>query len=394
MSAAPPSASAHPALLRRQYFETLLGVRFGGGNAVRLLRNGDQIFPAMLDAIAAAEHRIEFLTFVYWTGDIAGKFADALSAKAREGVTVRVLLDAFGAKKMPRKCVEQMQAAGVIVRWFRPMRLFKPWSWDNRTHRKVLVCDQHIGFTGGVGIAKEWEGDARHPGEWRETHLELQGPAVQQLASAFWDNWLEAEPGDAPPLDERLSAPPAAGEDELTVVRSTAGDYGSEAAICLRAAIRLAQRDLVIITPYLVIGEHLRRLLCAKAREGVRVRLLIPGPHLDHQFVRYAAERDFEELLDAGVEIFRYLPTMIHQKTILVDNDLSIIGSANVNQRSMRRDAELLLILSGEKHNRALRDDLQADLARAEQAHDARFAHRPWWRRLLERLMDPFRSQL
>ena len=195
------TVSPAAALRRRHYFETLLGVRFGGGNAVRLLRNGDEIFPAMLRAIDAAEHRIEFLTFVYWTGDIAQQFADALSAKAREGVTVRVLLDAFGAKKMPERWVKQMQAAGVSVRWFRPLRLLKPWSWDNRTHRKVLVCDQQIGFTGGVGIAREWEGNARHPGECRETHLEIRGPAVQQLAGAFWDNWLETEPNDGPPLD-------------------------------------------------------------------------------------------------------------------------------------------------------------------------------------------------
>ena len=176
----------------RAQLVNLLGVPFTTGNEVIVLRNGDEIFPSMLQAIENAEHSIEFLTFVYWSGDIAVRFAEALSTRARDGVEVRVLLDSFGTWSMPRRLVRLMRSSGVEVRWFHPLLTWRVWTWNNRTHRKVLVCDGSIGFTGGVGIAKQWEGDARGPTEWRDTHFRFVGPAVRGLRAGVKPLGIEA----------------------------------------------------------------------------------------------------------------------------------------------------------------------------------------------------------
>src|SRR5690606_17200742 len=174
----------------RRALEATLGIPFAEGNSIRVLRNGKEIFPALLEAIEQAEHTIDFLTYVYWTGDIAERFADALIRKARQGVDVDVILDAFGAKQMNRQLVQKMEQAGVTVCWFRPMT-WRLWRFDNRTHRKILVCDGAVGFTGGVGIAEEWEGDALNPSQWRDTHIRVEGPAVHGIHAAFLGNWSE-----------------------------------------------------------------------------------------------------------------------------------------------------------------------------------------------------------
>jgi len=386
----------HPSTLGRRgrYLERLLGVPFTQGNEVRFLRNGDEIFPAMLEAIAEAEASIEFLTFVYWEGSIADRFARALADKAREGVVVRVLLDSYGAAKMRSDLVEEMRGAGVQVCWFRPFSTWRLWKFDNRTHRKVLVCDNRVAFTGGVGIAAEWEGNARGPGEWRETHVEIRGPAVEGVAGAFWENWLEMRPMDLPTVSTTAKGQPMLGEDSLMVVRSTARDNGSDASVLFQGAFHLAEREVIIATPYFVIEEQMRNRLCDTASRGVKVTILIPGPHLDKRFEWFAARQDFEALMEAGVKIYRYDRTMLHMKLVLIDDDLSMIGSTNLNQRSMRRDAEVMLVMSGEKRNQELRADFQRDLEDATLQSEAAFADRSWSKRLCEAVMVPFRGQL
>lgn len=386
----------HPSTLGRRgrYLERLLGVPFTQGNEVRFLRNGDEIFPAMLEAIAEAEASIEFLTFVYWEGSIADRFSKALADKAREGVVVRVLLDSYGAAKMRSDLVEEMRGAGVQVCWFRPFSTWRLWKFDNRTHRKVLVCDNRVAFTGGVGIAAEWEGNAQGPGEWRETHVEIRGPAVEGVAGAFWENWLEMRPMDLPTVSTTANGQPMLGEDSLMVVRSTARDNGSDASVLFQGAFHLAEREVIIATPYFVIEEQMRNRLCDTASRGVKVTILIPGPHLDKRFEWFAARQDFEALMEAGVKIYRYERTMLHMKLVLIDDDLSMIGSTNLNQRSMRRDAEVMLVMSGEKRNQELRADFQRDLEDATLQSEAAFADRSWSKRLCEAVMVPFRGQL
>ncbi|HEX2272859.1 MAG TPA: phospholipase D-like domain-containing protein, partial [Acidimicrobiales bacterium] len=176
----------------RRTLEGLIGIPASDGNHVDVLRNGDQIFPALFDAIRSAESTIDFLTFVYWVGDIGREFADALAQRARAGVRVRVILDALGAYDLEDEVIETMRQAGVVVVKFRPVQKLKFWESNHRTHRKVLICDENVAFTGGIGIADEWRGDARDPSEWRDTHFRVRGPAVCGLRAAFVQNWAEA----------------------------------------------------------------------------------------------------------------------------------------------------------------------------------------------------------
>eukprot|EP00579_Thalassiosira_antarctica_P024091 CAMPEP_0201983240 /NCGR_PEP_ID=MMETSP0904-20121228/79643_1 /ASSEMBLY_ACC=CAM_ASM_000553 /TAXON_ID=420261 /ORGANISM="Thalassiosira antarctica, Strain CCMP982" /LENGTH=206 /DNA_ID=CAMNT_0048536305 /DNA_START=19 /DNA_END=635 /DNA_ORIENTATION=- len=172
--------------------EQTIGVPFTEGNSVNILKNGNEIFPAMLKAISEAQETISFLTFVYWQGDIADEFAEFFSKKAKEGVQVKVLLDSYGAFPMRKELVDFMKESGVEVVWFRPLSRWKIWKMDNRTHRKVLICDGKIAFTGGVGIAEEWNGNAGNKNEWRDTHFKVEGPAVEGIKAAFIENWIEA----------------------------------------------------------------------------------------------------------------------------------------------------------------------------------------------------------
>jgi cardiolipin synthase len=324
-------------------FEGLLGIPCTEGNRIDVLRNGCRIFPAMLDAIENATRSIEFLTFVYWTGDIADRFAEALAARARSGVTVKVLLDAFGAAEMSRELVTRMREAGCEVRWFRPVTNWKIWSSDNRTHRKVLVCDGRVGFTGGVGIAEEWQGDARDKSEWRDTHFRIRGPAVHGLQAAFYGNWLESGGLMVDALPTVAPLEPA-GEARIQVIRATAAVGWSDIAMLLRTIVARAERSIRFVTPYLAPDEASARLLAEATERGVEIEIMIPGPHSDQRISRLAGADQLDVLLEAGIKILRYQPTMLHAKVIIMDGTLACIGSANFNHRSMLKDDEIVLV--------------------------------------------------
>lgn len=376
---------------KQDFLEQALGIPFTTGNNVNMLNNGDEIFPAMLSAIEGSQKSIEFLTFVYWKGDVAVAFADALSQKAREGVTVRVLLDAFGSSDMDKSLVDKMRSSGVEVHLFREVskRLFR---FDFRTHRKILICDGVVGFTGGVGIASEWEGDARNPEEWREIHFEIHGPAVRGLSAAFWDNWIEVDALPKPPLFVEDSHDP--GTDLLQVVRSSSGSEANEAFKLLYTIIALSEKHLDIVTPYFVPQDELRTMICQKAREGVEVRLLIPGAYTDRRFERIEAARYFDSLLDAGVKIFLYQKTMIHTKLIISDDDLVMFGSLNFNRRSMSKDEEIGVVALSKELNSKLKSSYEADL------QDSKLIDRSEWsgpglsKILFHKIVTPFRAQM
>lgn len=326
----------------------LLGVPPTEGNEVRVLRNGIEIFPAMLDAIDAAEQTVDLVTFVYWSGDIAVRFADALSAAARRGCRVRVLLDAVGARKIDEALVEQMQQAGVDVRWFRPVTddgVPQIGTVDHRTHRKILVCDASIGFTGGVGIADEWDGDARNEHEWRDTHLAIRGPAVAGLQAGFIDNWADENDDGFDPAAEAPADPTERGSTTCTVIRGSAETGASEIWRLALALVTCATRRVRIASAYFNPDERLCAALVAAAARGVEVDILVPGRHADKRFVQLAGEDAYAELLDHGVDIRSYETSMMHAKVITVDGELATVGSANFNQRSTRHDEETNVVL-------------------------------------------------
>src|SRR4051794_32893380 len=253
----------------RRALEALLGIPATQGNQVDVLRNGDRIFPAMFEAIEAATSTIDFLTFVYWEGSIGEELAELLAAKAKAGVRVRVILDALGALSMNRGLVERMSVAGAQVEWFRPVNKLKFWEANRRSHRKVLICDEDVAFTGGIGIADEWRGDARLPGEWRDTHFRVRGPAVDGLRAAFVQNWAET---GRPLFDDgvdRFPVQPKAGSSCVQVVRGAAQTGWSDVATLLRSLLALARERVRITTAYFVPDDATCRLLAETARRGV-----------------------------------------------------------------------------------------------------------------------------
>lgn len=370
----------------KRVLETVLGRAITSGNSVDILRNGNEIFPAMLDAIAESKRSVDFLTFIYWTGDIGKQFAECLAERARAGVRVRVLLDAMGAWSLDTNLVEIMEGAGCDVRWFRPVDKKTALHANNRTHRKVLICDELTGFTGGVGIADEWDGDARDETEWRDTHFRLIGPAVDGLRAAFLDNWAETGT-DLIDFDiDQFPMQPASGDVDIQVVLGMAEAGNSDIWNLFRVLIECAQERLRISTAYFTPDENIIALLCDAAERGVQVEVMVPGPGADKRFVQVAGEAEYEQLLAAGVKTYCFQPSMLHAKILTLDGQLSVIGSANFNRRSTEHDDEVALVLFDEGITAELDRHMDEDLERSAELDLDRWQDRNVLQRLQEKV--------
>ncbi|WP_203721777.1 phospholipase D-like domain-containing protein [Streptomyces coelicoflavus] len=385
-------AQARTRRLRRR-LERLIGIAATEGNELIPLRNGDAIFPAMLDAVLAAERTIDMMTFVYWRGQIARDFAAALADRARSGVRVRLLLDGFGAKEIEQELLDAMEDAGVQVAWFRkPLRL-SPFKQNHRCHRKALVVDEHTAFTGGVGIAEEWCGDARNPGEWRDTHVQVRGPAVDGIAAAFAQNWAECHDELFDDRD-RFTGHDQVGTSIVQVVRGSASFGWQDMQTLIRVMLTSAEVRFRLATAYFAPDRYFIDLLCATARRGVTVEILLPGPHTDQRACQLAGRHHYTRLLEAGVSIRQYQPTMMHAKIITVDGVASLIGSTNFNRRSMDHDEEVMLAVLDETFTAVLDRDYDADLERSVTIDPGRWRRRAAVQRLREAAVLPVRRFL
>lgn len=364
------------------------GVPVTPGNQIDLLHNGDEIFPAMLDAIDRSERSIDLLTYVYWAGEIGTEFAHRLARRARQGVRVRVLLDGVGAKPIDRGLVDRMRSAGADVRYFRPPDPRHPLRSTHRTHRKVMICDERIGFAGGVGIADQWLGDGRTSGAWRDVHARVDGPAVAALRAAFLDNWVETEQVlfDArvdrfPPLDRP-------GDSEVQVIKGTSEPGWNDVSMTVRSLVELADERIQITTAYFVPDDDLLLRLCRAAERGVTVRLLVPGRNADKRFVQLAGEACYRTLLDSGVEVWCYQPSMLHAKVLTVDGAVAVLGSANLNQRSTSLDDEVVLVVFDEEVAGSLERAFDDDLRYSEPIVLERWKRRFPLQRVMEHAMS------
>lgn len=367
----PPDRFSVPTAVPPDQLGTTLAAHLGAplvaGNRVDLLLNGDEIFPAMLDAIRGAEGSVNLLTYVYWRGDVAETFARELAAASRRGVRVRVLLDAFGSRKIDPEWVAAMRRAGCEVAWFAPFKWNSLHRYNRRTHRKVLVVDGRVGFTGGVGIAEEWAGNAQDPGHWRDDHFRVEGPVVRDLQGSFAQNWRRATgvvlSGVAlfPPLSPRGSA------DAVPISASASDDFHG-IPLTYWVLFRSARTQLRVATPYYVPDPDLELGLLHAARRGVQVTLLVPGPYQDSKLVRYAAQSYYRELLEAGVRIHEYQRTYMHTKLVMVDDTWALIGSPNMDSRSFELNDEFALAVSDTTLMKDLAASYSADLAASRQA--------------------------
>jgi len=347
----------------RRALEGLLGVPATEGNVVEVLRDGREIFPRMIEDIEAAQRTVDLLTFVYWKGEIAERFARALCSRAKDGVRCRVVLDSLGARHVENDLVEAMEEAGVLLHWFRP--LLPGSDPGHRTHRKILICDEQVGFTGGIGIADEWDGSSDDGTGWRETQVRLRGPVVDGLRAAFVDDWMDA---DHRLFDEhdRFPEQPQDGDVTAIVVRGESEHGWSDGALLRRALLDLAQERVRITTAYLAPDPAMIAALIRAAERGVQVQILHPGPQTDKEIARLAAEHVYDDLLEGGVEIHEFQPTMLHAKVMTVDGLVSVVGSSNLNTRSLSHDEEIDAVLLDAGVTAQLDAHADHDLTRCE----------------------------
>jgi cardiolipin synthase len=372
--------------LTRQYdtgdaqFRRSLGVLLGPplvqGNKVEVLLNGDQIFPAMLKAIREARQTITFETYIYWSESIGREFSEALSERARAGVKVHVLLDFIGSIKMDAPSIERMRAAGVQLQ-----RYHKPVWWklarlNNRTHRKLLIVDGKVGFTGGVGIADKWRGNAQDENHWRDTHFRVEGPVVGQMQAVFNDNWTKATgavldgPGYFPPL-----APQG---NKAAQMFSSSPSGGSESMhLMYLMAITAARHNIALSSSYFVPDELTVKALVAAAKRGVQVRIITPGKIIDSDVVRAASRERWGDLLKAGIRIAEFQPTMYHVKALIVDSLMVSVGSTNFDNRSFSLNDEANLNVLDAGFARAQEALFEDDWRRARQVTLDRWQQRP-----------------
>lgn len=393
MTAAESRENAEDRTRLRRMLECLVGIHFTEGNAIEVLHNGDEIFPAMLESIRGAQRSVDLMTFVYWKGEPARQFADALGERARAGVRVRVLIDAVSGFQIENGLVEAMESDGVDVQFFRKPWVRSPFKQNHRCHRKVCVVDEVIGFTGGVGIAEEWAGDARNPSEWRDTHFRVVGPAVDGLRAAFVSNWAE----DGRALhDERdeFPAQPAQGNAVVQVVRGTATIGWDDIETVWHVLFQSAQHRIHLQTAYFSPDERIMADLKDAAARGVEVDVLIPGDPIDKRVSLLAGEALYDELVRAGIRVWRYQPSMLHTKVLLVDDAAALIGSSNLNRRSLDHDEEVALVILDEVTSRILEEHFQEDLSRSEEIDLTRWRNRSLAQRALEAAIEPVRRWL
>ncbi|MGV7184966.1 phosphatidylserine/phosphatidylglycerophosphate/cardiolipin synthase family protein [Xanthomonas euvesicatoria] len=377
----------------KREMSVLLGPAILPGNRIDVLNNGREIFPAMLEAIRSAQHTITFETYIYWSGEIGREFSDALSGRARAGVDVRVTIDWGGSLKMDHALVDTMTEAGVEVHRYRPLAWYNLHRINNRTHRKLLVIDGRIGFTGGVGVADQWMGDAQDPEHWRDTHYRIEGPVVAQVQTAFNDNWIKTT-GRVVNGAQYYPALEAAGDSDAQLfVASPAG--GSESMhLMYLIAIAAARSSIDLAAAYFVPDALITRSLLEARTRGVRIRVLLPGKHIDAVSVRLASKASWEPLLQAGIEIHEYQPTMLHTKLLIIDGLLVSVGSTNFDIRSFRLNDEASLNVYDRTLAARMTEVFERDLQRAEQYSLERWRARPLRQRLGEKLVFPFRSQV
>jgi len=372
---------------------TLLGPPILGGNRVVNLENGVEIFPAMLQAIRGAQRSICFETYIYWSGEIGREFVDALSERARADVPVHVLIDWVGSQKMDERLIQQLVSAGVEVERYHPLRWYHLARMNNRTHRKILVVDGKVGFTGGVGIADNWNGNAESPEHWRDSHYRIEGPAVAQMQAAFMDNWIKTT-GKVLQGEHYFPGLTPTGEASAQVFKSSPSGGGDSMLLMYLLAITAAERNIDLSAAYFVPDELTRKTLRDALQRGVRVRIIVPGEHIDTEVVRKASRASWGELLSAGAEIHEYQPTMFHCKTLIVDGLLVSVGSTNFDNRSFRLNDEANLNVYDPAFAAAAARVFEADLKRSRRITFEDWQQRPVREKLLEKAAALLSRQL
>jgi cardiolipin synthase A/B len=372
---------------------TLLGPAILADNKITALQNGDEIFPAMLKAIRAAQFTINFETYIYWSGKTGEEFAQALIERARAGVKVHLMLDWLGSEKMAPQLLAQLKDAGVEVERYHALHWYSLGKLNNRTHRKVLIVDGKIGFTGGVGIADEWTGHAQDPDHWRDMHFLIEGPVIAQFQAAFLDNWIKTT-GRVLNGNAYFPALSAAGELKTHMFMSSRAGGSESMRLMYLMAITAAEKSIDIEAAYFIPDTLMSHELIKARARGVRIRVLLPDKHIDSETVRIASKRAWGPLLQSGVEIHEYEPTMLHCKMLIFDQYMVSVGSTNFDMRSFELNDEASLNVYDAKFALRMTEVFEADLKSSSPYDFQRWQQRPWLQKIAEVILIPIKSQL
>ncbi|MEY2547356.1 MAG: cardiolipin synthase [Verrucomicrobiota bacterium] len=377
----------------------LLGPRLVSGNDVVTLRNGEEIFPAMMRAIRGARRTIDFETYIYWKGDIGRQFAEALAERARAGVAVHVILDWQGTQKLDHASLQMMKDAGAEVveynplQWFNPALWYRPMRLNNRTHRKLLIVDGKIGFTGGVGIADEWGGHAQDPKHWRDNHYRIEGPVVGELQAVFLDNWLRTK-GSVLQGNDYFPSLSSAGSVKAQTFKSSSKGGSDSARLMYLMSLSSASKSVRLANAYFVPDKLSLATFLEAAHRGVKIEIIVPGPHIDQQAVRKASRNLWPKLLEAGIRIYEYEPTMFHCKYMIVDDLWVSVGSSNFDSRSFKLNAEANMnVLNANFAAQQIRI-FEEDKANSKEITLEMLKHQPIWDKILNKAVTPLRPQL
>jgi cardiolipin synthase len=378
--------------LKRE-MSALLGPTIVPGNSVQALENGDEIFPSMLAAINAAKRTITFETYIYWSGIVGEQFAEALIGRARAGLRVHIMLDWVGCSRMSTHLIIRMKQAGIEVERYHALRWYSLGKLNNRTHRKVLIVDGRVGFTGGVGIADQWSGHAQDPEHWRDMHFKVSGPVVGQLQAAFLDNWIKTT-GDVLHGEDYFPALPEVGDKPMQMFISSPKGGSDSMRLMYLTAITAAEHSIDIEAAYFIPDPLMIRELVGACERGVRIRVLLPGKHIDSETARIASKRGWGPLLRSGAQINVYQLTMLHCKMLIFDEYMVAVGSTNFDMRSFELNDEASLNVYDAKFAREMTAVFERDLEFSTAYTYAHWQDRGWPEKAAEIVLVPIRSQL
>ena len=372
---------------------SLLGPGIVGGNTAQELLNGDQIFPAMLNAIRGAKQTITFETYIYWSGGIGKQFADALAERSRAGVKVHILVDWVGSAKMDEGLIADMQSAGVDIRKFHKLSWYDLAKLNNRTHRKLLVVDGAVGFTGGVGIAEKWTGAGQDADHWRDSHFRVEGPVVAQMQATFLDNWMKVS-GQVLHGDPYFPDIKPAGTSRAQMFSSSPTNGSENVELMYHIALTAAQKTIDLSMAYFIPDPASSRILIDAIRRGVRVRLVTPGEIIDTETVKAASRLTWGPLLQAGVEIYEFQPSMYHCKVMIIDGLMVSVGSTNFDSRSFRLNDEANLNIYDQDFAARQTAVFEEDMQKSRRITFEQWKSRPLIEKLQEQVASLLNTQL
>jgi cardiolipin synthase len=380
----------------QEFLDTMAGATgapFIPGNSVEFLNNGDEFYPRMLEAIASAQHSITIEAYIYWAGEVGLEFAQALAERAHNGVVVKILLDAIGSSSIGADILHTLEEGRCQVAWYNPIHWYTIGRFNNRTHRKSLIVDGRLAFTGGAGIADHWRGRARGPHEWRDMQIRVEGPAVTPLQTGFALNWQQST-GEL--LSGSLYYPsvPESGPLSVQTMLSSPDSGDSTARIMYYLSIVCARKSIYIANPYFVPDAVAIETLIDAKRRGIDVRIMVSGIRNDNWIARQNSVRLFGRLLDAGIEIYEYNRTMLHHKTMVVDGVWLTIGTTNFDNRSFAHNEESNVCIYDRALGRLLQHIFKDDMAVCERVTRRKWKQRGAWARIQEFVASFFEEQV